>query len=161
MNNDVVHCVGDTVPVPPLAVTDIEDKRRTLRMRKSSLLQLKLEDMDRPAIKIAETLDEYKQAFKIAHDEYVRSGYITANPEHPYHFSPFSLRPDSCIFIFKYYLTVVATLTEFSIPRKTACRWTNCTRRNLMPCARRTGPSWNFPPWSRQKTSACGTLSFS
>lgn len=95
-----------------LTPADIEDNRRTLRLRKSSLVELKMEGIDRPSIKIAETLDEYKQAFNLTHETYVGSGYVKASPDHPYHYSAYSLLPETCLFVFKSYLTVIATLTE-------------------------------------------------
>ena len=97
---------------PQLDSHDIDDRRRTLRMQKASLAQLKMDGIDRPSAKIAETLDEDQQSFKLTYDSYVAQGYIKENPEYPYHYSPFSMLPDTCIFIFKSYLKVIASLTE-------------------------------------------------
>ena len=91
---------------------DIDDRRRTLRLRRSSLLELRMEGIDRPSIKIAETLDEYQQAFRLVHDAYASMGYIRPRTEFPYHYSTFSLLPDTCLFIFKSGLNVIATLTQ-------------------------------------------------
>ena len=99
-------------PPPTLSAADIEDRRRTLRLRKSTLVDLKMDGIDRPGIKIAETLDEYRQAFGLAYEAYVKSGYIPPDPGHPYYYSPYSFLPDTCLFVFKSYLTVIASLTE-------------------------------------------------
>jgi len=82
------------------------------RMRKSSLYGLKLDGVERPGLKFAEDISEYKQAFKLVHDEYVASKYFEASPDHPYHYSRFSFLPESSIFILKSDNVVVATLTE-------------------------------------------------
>lgn len=101
----------DSTP-PRLQAADIEDRRRTLRLRKSSLVQLKMEGIEKPSLKIAENLDEYQQAFKLAYESYIAQGYVEEHPDFPYHFTPFSILPDTCLFIFKSYLTVIASLTE-------------------------------------------------
>jgi len=105
---------GSREATPPSTFTPeaIEDRRRTLRLRRSSLVDLKMEGIDRPSIKIAETLDEYRQAFRLAHDCYVSTGYLENSPGRPYHYSTYSLLPETCVFVFKSYLTVIATLTE-------------------------------------------------
>jgi hypothetical protein len=97
---------------PEVTHESIVDKRRTLRLRRSSLLKLDMEGLDKPSIKIAETLDEYQQAFRLVHNEYSSVGYIPPCPQHPYHYSHYSLLPETCVFLFKTNLTVVATLTE-------------------------------------------------
>ena len=43
------------------------ERRRTIRIRRSALLGAKLEGLDRPSIKIAETLDEWQQAFGVVY----------------------------------------------------------------------------------------------
>lgn len=90
---------------------DVTERRRTIRIRRSALLEAKMEGIDRPSIKIAETLDEYHQAFSILHDVYRASGYL-AHP-HPsgmlinlYH-----LLPKCCVFIFKSYFDVYSTMS--------------------------------------------------
>ena len=40
------------------------ERRRTIRIKRSTLLNANLDDIDRPAIKIAETKDELKNAFQ-------------------------------------------------------------------------------------------------
>ena len=95
-----------------MEVRDREERRRTLRLRRSSLTSLKLEGIDRPAIKIAEDKDEYLRSFKLAYREYLKSGYLAEDPSCPYLFSVYSLLPETCIFIFKSHLDVVSSLTE-------------------------------------------------
>lgn len=99
---------------PELQITQefLDDKRRTLRLKKSAILQLKLDNIDRPSINIAENIDEYKQAFNITYEEYVRKGYADENKEFPYCYSQYSLLPETCVYVFKTYKTVIATLTE-------------------------------------------------
>lgn len=87
------------------------ERRRTIRIRRSALLGAKLEGLDRPSIKIAETLDEWQQAFGVVYQEYLKSGYIK-KPEPPFlQYSLYNLLPKTCVFIFKSYLKVVSTLT--------------------------------------------------
>ena len=108
----VDYSINNTIQNSSITRADVEDKRRTLRLRKSALLKLKLDGIDRPGIKVADVIEEYKQAFNLVHNEYVGCNYIAADSDHPYHYTPYSLLPETCVFVFKSYLTVVATLTE-------------------------------------------------
>ena len=87
------------------------ERRRTIRIRRSALLNSDLSDIDRPSIKIAETLDEYRQAFQIVHDQYLMSGYLKTAQEHGMLYGIHSLLPKTCVFIFKTYLSVISTIT--------------------------------------------------
>lgn len=89
-----------------------DDRHRLQRLKRSAILQMKLSGVGSPEVKGAECIDEYKQAFKLAHDEYVSCGYIQENPEHPYYYSTFSFLPKTCIFVFKSFHNVIATLTQ-------------------------------------------------
>lgn len=95
-----------------LAEQLLQERRRSVRLRRSAMLKAKLEEIDRPNIKIAETLDELSQSFALVYKEYMESGYIT-NP-HPsqMHFSVYNFLPSTCVFIFRSYLTVISTLTQ-------------------------------------------------
>jgi hypothetical protein len=88
------------------------ERRRSVRLRRSAMLKAKLEEIERPNIKLAETHDELAQSFALVYNEYLTSGYIT-NP-HPtgMHFSVFNFLPSTCVFIFRTYLTVISTLTQ-------------------------------------------------
>lgn len=88
------------------------ERRRTVRIKRSNLLDLKLDDLDRPAIKIAETRDEYEQSFRLVHDTYLRMGYLKEPQPHGMLYSVYSLLPETVIFVAKSYLTVISTLTE-------------------------------------------------
>ncbi len=90
----------------------IQERRRSVRLRRSAMLRAKLDEIDRPNIKIAETRDEFAQSFALVYQEYLASGYIK-NP-HPsqMHFSAFNFLPETCVFIFRTYLTVISTLTQ-------------------------------------------------
>lgn len=88
------------------------ERRRTIRLRRSALTKSKLEDLDRPALKCAETIDELEQAFKIVYRTYRDSNYIPPNTDKMY-YNHYCLLPTSNVFIFKEYLDVVSTLSSF------------------------------------------------
>ncbi|MFZ5426144.1 MAG: N-acyl amino acid synthase FeeM domain-containing protein [Thermodesulfobacteriota bacterium] len=101
-----------TPPPPfPLDVPGGIERRRTIRIRRSALLDAKLERLDRPGIKIAETLDEYTQAFRVLHDEYHASGYLKHPNPAGLSFGLHHLLPKTCVFVFKSYLTVLSTIS--------------------------------------------------
>lgn len=87
------------------------ERRRTIRIQRSALLDAKLDQLDRPSLKIAETLDEYAQAFSVLHDEYLASGYIRQSNQAGLHFGLHHLLPKTCVFVFKTYLTVLSTMS--------------------------------------------------
>ncbi len=87
------------------------DKRRTIRIRRSALLDSKVEAIDRPSIKIAETLDEYSGAFALVHKEYADLGYVQPGSCGGLHYNIHSLLPKTCVFVFKAYLSVISTLS--------------------------------------------------
>ncbi len=88
------------------------ERRRTIRIKRSGLTKWKLDEIDRPAIKMAETIDEYEQAFSLAHDTYLKIGYLGAPKDHGMLFSVYSLLPETVVFVAKSYLTVISALTE-------------------------------------------------
>jgi molybdopterin/thiamine biosynthesis adenylyltransferase len=98
-----------------------KDRRRTIRIKRSSLLECKLGDLDRPAIKIAETLEEYTGAFSLVHDEYVRSGYTSPHPSRLL-FNAWSMLPQTAVFVFKSFHEVLSSVTyipdtaDFGLP---------------------------------------------
>ncbi|GFK93915.1 hypothetical protein NNJEOMEG_01753 [Fundidesulfovibrio magnetotacticus] len=116
---------GSPLP-PPIAQDDGStsgaDRRRTIRIRRSALLDAKLESLDRPSIKIAETMEEYSQAFGVLHDVYVASGYLRSPLTSGMHFGIHHLLPKTCVFVFKTYLTVISTMSyipdtpQFGLP---------------------------------------------
>lgn len=71
----------------------------------------KLEGLEKPSLKIAETLDELEQAFKIVYTAYRESDYIKEDHVSGMAFNAHSLLPSTCIFIFKEYLKVISTMT--------------------------------------------------
>lgn len=97
-----------------VSIESLEDKRRSLRLHKASLTRLKLDGLDRPSIKIAENMDEYAQAFALVRSEYIKSGYLPPSYASPYYYTVYSILPESCVFVFKTYLTVIAALTEIA-----------------------------------------------
>lgn len=100
----------------------LQERRRSIRLRRSAMLKAKLDEIDRPNIKIAESRDEYAQSFALVYREYLDSGYITSPHPSGLHFSAFNFLPSTCIFIFRTFLTVISTLTqifdsdEFGLP---------------------------------------------
>jgi hypothetical protein len=90
----------------------MHDRRRTIRIRRSALLQSQLDDIDRPSIKIAETRDELEQAFSLVYYEYQNMGYITEPNASEICLSIYHVLPETTVFIFKSYLTVISTLTQ-------------------------------------------------
>ncbi|WP_045221329.1 N-acyl amino acid synthase FeeM domain-containing protein [Desulfonatronum thioautotrophicum] len=100
----------------------VHERRRTIRIRRSALLKANLDDIDRPSIKLAETKDEWSQAFGLVHKEYMEQGYITQPHPSALSYNIYNFLPSTCVFIFKSYLTVISTLTqifdspEFGLP---------------------------------------------
>ncbi len=90
----------------------LQERRRSIRLRRSSLLKAKLDDIDRPNIKVAETRDELSQSFALVYREYLASGYIKTPSPAEMHFSVFNFLPATCVFIYRSYLTVISTLTQ-------------------------------------------------
>jgi hypothetical protein len=88
------------------------ERRRTIRIKRSALLTAKLGDIDRPAIKIAETRDELIQAFGLVYAEYLRCGYIRSEHASRLSYNIYNYLPQTCVFVFKSYLDVVSTLTQ-------------------------------------------------
>jgi len=88
------------------------DRRRTIRIKRSALLANRIDDIDRPAIKIAETRDELEQAFSLIYREYRKLGYITEPNPSEISLSVYNMLPETAVFIFKSYLTVISTLTQ-------------------------------------------------
>lgn len=90
----------------------IQERRRSVRLRRSAMLKAKLEEIDRPNIKFAETHDELSQSFALVYKEYLASGYITAPHPTEIYFNVFNFLPPTCVFVFRTYLTVISTLTQ-------------------------------------------------
>jgi len=88
------------------------ESRRANRIKRSELLKARLDEIDRPAVKIAGDIDEYKQAFSLVHDTYLRMGYLSTPKPHGMLFGIHTLLPETVIFVAKSYLTVISTLTE-------------------------------------------------
>ncbi|MBN2233383.1 MAG: hypothetical protein JW781_11290 [Deltaproteobacteria bacterium] len=99
-----------------------DDQRRTVRIRRSQLQKDHLAELDRPAIKMAETIDEHRQAFTLLHDSYLKLGYINAPRPHGMLYDHYTLLPETAVFVAKTYLTVISSLTmitdtpEFGLP---------------------------------------------
>ncbi len=75
------------------------------------MLNCKLGEMDKPAIKIAETADEYNRSFKLLYNEYFQSGYVQEHQSGML-YSKWSMIPTSTIFIFKSHHEVISTMSH-------------------------------------------------
>jgi len=93
------------------AANHTEDRRRTIRVKRSALLGSSLDHIDRPSIKIAETRDELEQAFSLVYNEYQEEGYIRDSDRSGLHFNIHHILPETVVFVFKSYLKVISTLT--------------------------------------------------
>lgn len=93
------------------AANHTEDRRRTIRVKRSALLRSSLDHIDRPSIKIAETRDELEQAFSLVYNEYREEGYIRDSDRSGLHFNIHHILPETVVFVFKSYLKVISTLT--------------------------------------------------
>ncbi len=87
------------------------ERRRTIRLRRSRLLECKLESLAHPTIKIAETTEEYCKAFKLVYNEYLHSGYTKAHPSGML-YNLWSLLPSTSVFVFKSHLDVISTMSH-------------------------------------------------
>ncbi|SMP63012.1 hypothetical protein SAMN06295888_11089 [Desulfonatronum zhilinae] len=88
------------------------ERRRTIRLRRSSLLKVNLEKIDRPSIKLAEEQDDFEQSFALVHEEYVNAGYVHADGSVSLHYNIFSLLPQTTTFLFREYRRVISTVTQ-------------------------------------------------
>jgi hypothetical protein len=87
------------------------ERRRTIRIRRSALTSAKLDDIEKPAIKIAETKDELFNAFRLVYSEYQDQGYITKSHPLAIQYNVFNFLPKTCVFIFQSYRDVVSTIS--------------------------------------------------
>jgi len=99
-------------PMTDLSENTRLDRRRSVRLRRSAMLRAKLDEIDRPNIKIAEARDEWAQSFALVYREYLDSGYIAEPHPSRMHLSVYNLLPATCVFIFRTYVTVISTLTQ-------------------------------------------------
>lgn len=89
-----------------------EERRRTVRIKRSGLRKYELDDMDRPALKFAETTEEFSQAFSLVYDVYLKKKFICEPKPHQMLYTVYSLLPQTTHIIAKSYLTVISNLTE-------------------------------------------------
>ena len=88
------------------------ERRRTLRIKRSGLKNCKLHDIDRPAIKFAETREELIKSFSLVYDVYFEKNFIPTPRPHGMLYSFFSLLPDTTHIIAVSYLDIISSLTE-------------------------------------------------
>ncbi len=98
------------------------ERRRTLRIKRSGLNKQELQDLDRPALKFAETRDEIEQVFSLVYRIYRQKKFITDPKPHKMLYSVYSLLPETVHIVAKSYLSVISNLTqifdtpEFGLP---------------------------------------------
>ncbi|WP_031387420.1 N-acyl amino acid synthase FeeM domain-containing protein [Desulfonatronum thiodismutans] len=90
----------------------LQERRRSVRLRRSAMLRAKLDEIDRPNIKIAETQDELAQSFALVYQEYLASGYIKTPHSSEMHLSVYNFLPKTCVYIFRSYTKVISTLSQ-------------------------------------------------
>ncbi len=92
---------------------DAIEKHRITRVRRSNLLHAPLESNGQLFVKIAETVNEYEQSFRLTHDVYLHMGYIRKPQPYGLLCGIHSLLPETVIFVVKLNGDdVVSTLTE-------------------------------------------------
>ncbi|MCF8104165.1 MAG: hypothetical protein K9K64_01670 [Desulfohalobiaceae bacterium] len=89
-----------------------DERRRTVRIKRSGIQANELEGLDRPAVKFAENRDELAQAFSLVYEVYFKKKYIKRPASHGMLYSIYSLLPETTHIVAKSYLTVISTLTE-------------------------------------------------
>ena len=91
--------------------TDYIEKRRTIRIRRSGLMHQKLEDIEKPSLKFAETKEELEQTFRLVYDVYSKKGFVPCVKENGMLYNIYSLLPDTTHVIAKSYQNVISNLT--------------------------------------------------
>lgn len=86
------------------------ERRRTIRIRRSHLLECKLGDIDRPALKIIDEHDEYFRNFRLVYNEYRDAGYTPSHPSRML-YNIWSLLPSTSIFVFKSFQNIISTVS--------------------------------------------------
>ena len=106
----------------PFSYRRDDDERRILRIRRSSLLKVRLDALDRPNITLAASNEEYLQAFRLVHDAYLAARYLArATPEGVY-FNIHHLLPQTRVLLFNAHHTPLSTMTyipdtpQFGLP---------------------------------------------
>ena len=87
------------------------DRRRTIRIKRSGLKHANLEHLDRPSLKFAETKDELEQSFQLVYNVYKAKGFASYN-ENGMIYNIHSLLPSTTHVIAKSYKSVISNLTE-------------------------------------------------
>lgn len=87
------------------------ERRRTIRIRRSALTSAKLDDIDRPTIKIAETKEELFKAFRLVYAEYFEQGYIAKSHPLAIQYNIYNFLPKTCVFVFQSYHDVISTIS--------------------------------------------------
>lgn len=89
-----------------------ENHRRLSHVRRSRLLDLRVDDAERTVLKWAESLEDFEQAFRLVHDEYLRLGYLAAPQASGMFYGVHHLLPTSATLLLRTGGESVATLTQ-------------------------------------------------
>lgn len=87
-------------------------RSRAVRLKRSKILVARIDEIDRPVVKIAGDIDEFRQAFSLVHDSYLRNGYLSTPRPHGMLFGIHSLLPETVVFVAKSNLKVISTVSE-------------------------------------------------
>lgn len=105
----------DTNPFAPEALLDKrQDRRRTIRIKRSGLHKSKLLKLDRPGIKFAETIQELEQSFALVYAEYYKKGFIPKPNTLGLLYNIYSLLPGTTHIVAKSGSQVISNLTEIA-----------------------------------------------
>lgn len=90
------------------------ENSRTVRLKRSKILVPRIDEIDRPTVKIAGEIDEFKEAFSLVHDNYLRNGYLGTPKPHGMLFGIHALLPGTVVFVAKSNKNVISTISEIA-----------------------------------------------
>ncbi|MGC8492426.1 MAG: N-acyl amino acid synthase FeeM domain-containing protein [Syntrophobacteraceae bacterium] len=90
------------------------ENSRTVRLKRSKILVPRIEEIDRPTVKVAGEIDEFKDAFSLVHDNYLRNGYLDTPKPHGMLFGIHALLPGTVVFVAKSNKNVISTISEIA-----------------------------------------------
>ncbi len=90
------------------------ENSRTVRLKRSKILVPRIDEIDRPTVKVAAEIDEFKGAFSLVHDNYIKNGYLDTPKSHRMLFGIHSLLPGTVVFVAKSNKKVISTISEIA-----------------------------------------------
>lgn len=103
---------------PDCQYGDNWDRRQTIRIKRSGLHKSRLHNLDKPAIKFAQTRQELEQSFALVYRVYQKKGFIVGYKKHPLLYNIYSLLPQTAHIIAKSNQRVISNLTEIRDSRE-------------------------------------------